>query len=173
LALNSTGTERLRDIKEHIMKGHSTRKHLRATLLVSAAIIWAFAALSADLRGQATSPAPAKAAPLDPRIAAYDKGPNKIDVAKYPKDMQDAYKVFSVKCVRCHTLARPINCDFALEDEWERYVKRMMNKAGTWISADQGKQIYEFLVYDSKTRKKDMYDKKLKEGKGGIAPLAH
>jgi hypothetical protein len=152
------------------MKGNNTRKRLRTMLLVSAAGLWAFAALSADLRGQATTPA--KAAPLDPRIAAYDKGPNKIDVSKYPKDMQDAYKVFSVKCVKCHTLARPINCEFALDDEWERYVKRMMNKAGTWISPDQGHQIYEFLVYDSKTRKKDMYDKKLKEGRGGIAPLA-
>ncbi len=135
------------------MNGNRTRKRLQALLLVSAASLWAFAALSADLRGQATSPA--KKEPLDPRIAAYDKGPNKIDVSKYPKDMQDAYKVFSVKCVKCHTLARPINCDFALEDEWERYVKRMMNKAGTWINADQGHQIYEFLVYDSKTRKKD------------------
>ena len=152
------------------MKGHSTRTRLRAMLLVSVASLWALAALSADLRGQTAGAA--KKEPLDPRIAAYDKGPNKIDVSKYPKEMQDAYKVFSVKCVKCHTLARPINCDFALEDEWERYVKRMMNKAGTWISADQGHQIYEFLVFDSKTRKKDMYDKKLKEGRGGIAPSA-
>jgi hypothetical protein len=152
------------------MKGYSTQKRLQVMLLVSMASLWAFAALSADLRGQATTPAAGKPAPLDPRIAAYDKGPNKIDVSKYPKDMQDAYKTFSVKCVKCHTLARPINCEFALEDEWERYVKRMMNKAGTWISPDQGHQIYEFLVYDSKTRKKEMYDKKLKEGRGGTAP---
>ena len=155
------------------MNGNSTRKRLRIMLLVSAATLWAFATLSADLRGQATSPAPAKAAPLDPRIAAYDKGPEKIDVSSYPKDMQDRYKVFAVKCVKCHKLSRPINCEFALDDEWERYVKRMMNKAGTWINADQGKQIYEFLVYDSKIRKKDLYEKKLKESKGGIAPLAY
>jgi hypothetical protein len=49
----------------------------------------------------------------------------------------------------------------------------MMNKAGTFISADDGKKIYEFLVYDSKTRKKDLYEKKLKESKGGIPPLAY
>lgn len=101
--------------------------------------------------------------PLDPRILAYDKGPNKIDVSKYPKDMQARYKIFANKCVKCHTLARPINCEFALEDEWERYVKRMMNKSGTLISADEGKQIFEFLAYDSKTRKKALYEKKLKE----------
>ena len=147
------------------MNDNSKRKLLRVLLLGSAASIWVFAALSADLRGQTP--------PLDPRIAAYDKGPNKIDVSKYPKDMQDRYKVFSVKCIKCHTLARPVNCEFVLEDEWERYIKRMMNKAGTFISADDGKKIYEFLVYDSKIRKKDLYEKKLKESKGGIPPLAY
>jgi cytochrome c5 len=107
-------------------------------------------------------------APLDPRIAAYDKGPAKIDVSKYPAPMQAAYKVFTAKCGKCHTIARAINCEFALEDEWERYIKRMMNKAGTLISPDEGKQIYDLLVYDSKTRKKDLYERKLKEaGKTG------
>ena len=102
---------------------------------------------------------------LDPRIAAYDKGPAKIDVSKYPVDMQARYKVFSKKCSGCHTLARAINSDFVLEAEWERYVKRMMNKAGaSVISADEGKQIYEFLVFDSKTRRKDLYERRSKEG---------
>ena len=101
--------------------------------------------------------------PVDPRILAYDKGPAKIDVSKYPEDMKARYKVFMVKCAKCHTTARAINCEFALEDEWERYVKRMMRKAGTLISPDEGKQIFEFVVYDSKTRKKALYDKRLKE----------
>jgi hypothetical protein len=102
-----------------------------------------------------------KEEPLDPRILKYDKGPAKIDVSKYPAEMQSRYKLFAKKCSSCHTIARPINSDFALEDEWERYIKRMMRKAGpSLINADEGKQIYEFLVYDSKTRKKAMYDKK-------------
>ena len=101
--------------------------------------------------------------PLDPRIAAYDKGPATIDISKYPPDMQTDYKLFSKKCTHCHTLARPINCDFTLPDEWSRYVKRMMRKPDSQISADEAKKIYEFLVYDSKTRKKEMYEKKLKE----------
>jgi hypothetical protein len=101
--------------------------------------------------------------PLDPRIAAYDKGPAKIDVSKYPADMQARYKVLTVKCARCHTLARVVNCEFVLEDEWERYIKRMMRKAGTFITPEEGKQIFEFVVYDSKIRKKALYDKKMKE----------
>ena len=108
-----------------------------------------------------------KEEPLDPRILAYDKGPSKIDVSKYPADVKSKYKLFTDKCSKCHTIARAINCEFALEDEWERYIKRMMNKAGpSVISSNDGKQIFEFLVYDSKTRKKALYDKKMKEGGG-------
>ncbi len=101
---------------------------------------------------------------LDPRIAAYDKGPVKIDVSKYPPEIKATYKLFASKCGSCHTLARAINCEFATEAEWERYVKRMMAKSGTFISPAEGKQIYQFLVYDSKTRKKDLYERKQKEG---------
>ena len=104
-----------------------------------------------------------KEEPLEPRILAYDKGPDKINVSKYPADMQAKYTVFAKKCSNCHTLARAVNCEFALDDEWERYVKRMMNKSGTLISADEGKQIFEFLTYDSKIRKKALYEKKLKD----------
>ncbi|MBZ5557480.1 MAG: hypothetical protein LAO77_09435 [Acidobacteriia bacterium] len=101
--------------------------------------------------------------PVEPRILAYDKGPAKIDVSKYTPEMKTKYKVFAEKCSKCHTIARAINCEFALDDEWERYVKRMMNKGGTIISAAEGKQIFEFLTYDSKIRKKALYDQKMKE----------
>jgi len=113
------------------------------------------------LTGLVRAIAQEKEAPLDPRILAYDKGPSKIDVSKYPADMQAKYKIFAKKCVNCHTLARAVNCEFATDDEWERYVKRMMRKAGTLISADEGKQIFEFVTYDSKIRKKALYDKKM------------
>ena len=36
---------------------------------------------------------------------------------------------------------------------WKRYVKRMMSKPGCDIPKLEGKQIYEFLVYDSNHRK--------------------
>ncbi len=104
---------------------------------------------------------------LDPRIAAYDKGPARIDVTKYPANMQAGYKVFATKCAKCHTIARAINCDFALDQEWERYVKRMMRKPGSEISPADGKAIFEFLSYDSKLRKKALYERKLKEAGPG------
>ena len=92
------------------------------------------------------------------KIAAFDKGPASIDVSAYPGGAQKGYAVFREKCTLCHTLARPINSDFALPDEWSRYIKRMMHKPGSMISPGQAKKIWEFLVYDASIRKKDLLD---------------
>jgi hypothetical protein len=85
-------------------------------------------------------------------VLPQDKGPDKIDVAAYPAPIQTAYKVFSGKCSKCHTIARPINT-MMKRDEWERYVKRMMHKPNSGINDSQGKQIFEFLVLDQTERK--------------------
>ncbi len=102
---------------------------------------------------------------LDPatkaRIERFEKGPATVDISKYPDSIKEDYQVFSEKCSQCHKLSRPINSDYALPEEWSRYVKRMMHKPGSGISAGEGKQIYEFLVYDSSVRKKAMVDEKL------------
>jgi hypothetical protein len=95
------------------------------------------------------------------RIAEFDKGPAKIDVSAYPPSIQKNYEVFCEKCTLCHTLARPINSDFALPEEWSRYVKRMMHKPGSNITQASAKKIYEFLAYDSSVRKQALLDAKL------------
>jgi hypothetical protein len=103
--------------------------------------------------------------PLDPetkaRVERFEKGPATIDVSKYPDAIKENYQVFSQKCSQCHKLSRPINSDYALPDEWSRYIKRMMYKPGSNISAADGKKIYDFLAYDSSIRKKAMLDDKL------------
>ena len=102
---------------------------------------------------------------LDPetkaRVERFEKGAAMINVSKYPAGIQENYEVFSQKCTQCHKLSRPINSDYALPEEWSRYVKRMMHKPGSGIGADEGKKIYDFLVYDSSVRKKAMVDAKL------------
>ncbi len=95
------------------------------------------------------------------RIERFEKGPATVDVSKYPEAIKDDYQVFSEKCSQCHKLSRPINSDYALPEEWSRYVKRMMHKPGSGIGAGDGKKIYDFLVYDSSVRKKAMLDEKL------------
>lgn len=95
------------------------------------------------------------------RIDRFEKGPATIDVSKYPEGVQENYAIFSQKCTQCHRLSRPINSDYALPDEWSRYIKRMMYKPGSGISSSEGKKIYDFLVYDASVRKKAMLDEKL------------
>ena len=95
------------------------------------------------------------------RVERFEKGPATIDTSKYPDGVKENYEVFSQKCSQCHKLSRPINSDYALPDEWSRYIKRMMHKPGSGISAADGKKIYDFLVYDSSVRKKAMVDEKL------------
>lgn len=105
--------------------------------------------------------AAAQERPLDPIVVSWDKGADKIDVSKYPADMKKRYKTFEELCSKCHTLARAVNCDFVLDDEWERYIKRMMRRGRGVITPEQGLEIFEFAVYDSKFRKRDLYEKKL------------
>ena len=85
-------------------------------------------------------------------VLPQDKGPDKLDVSSYPAEIQAGYKVFSSKCTKCHTLARPINTTMT-RDEWERYVKRMMHKPNSGVNGTQGKQIFDFLAYDQAQRK--------------------
>jgi hypothetical protein len=108
-----------------------------------------------------------------------DMGSAEIDVSAYPKEHRAAYRTFAFKCAACHTIARPINSQFleltadelakaktddpelfkdakitfAEEMIWNRYVKRMMTKAGCPVKKEDGRPIWEFLVYDSKVRK--------------------
>ncbi len=95
------------------------------------------------------------------RIARAEAGATTIDVSAYPSGIQANYQVFSEKCTQCHKLSRPINSDYAVPAEWERYVKRMMHKPGSGIDSSTGKKIYEFLVYDSSVRKKALLNEKL------------
>lgn len=108
-----------------------------------------------------------------------DMGPAELDVSEYPKSIREGYKLMLFKCAACHTAARPINSQFLeltkkeeeafkkenpeihrdkrlvhIEDNiWNRYVKRMMSKPGCPVKGEDGKKIWEFLVWDSKARK--------------------
>jgi hypothetical protein len=115
----------------------------------------------------------------DSSLYPNDFGPAELDVSGYPKPIREGYKLMVFKCAACHTAARPINSQFLeLNEEeehkakkedpelfkdkkltrveekiWSRYVKRMMQKPGCPVKGEDGKKIYDFLVYDSKVRK--------------------
>ncbi len=96
------------------------------------------------------------------KVFEADKGSDTIDISKYPKEQQANYAVFAEKCSKCHTLARPINSDYALPAEWTAYVDKMRHKKRSGIDEESQKIITDFLIYDSKIRKKDLIAKKLK-----------
>ena len=85
-------------------------------------------------------------------VLPQDRGPAKIDVSAYPAPVQTAYRLFSTKCSKCHTIARPINTTMKW-DEWAHYIKRMLLKPNSGITGNQGKEIFEFLIYDQTNRK--------------------
>jgi hypothetical protein len=126
-----------------------------------AAVLLGTAVLGVTGAGLSRATAQAMDAETKARVERFEKGPVTVDVSKYPQVIQDNYELFSHKCSQCHKLSRPINSDYALPDEWSRYIKRMMYKPGSNISAGDGKKIYEFLVYDSSVRKKKALDAKL------------
>jgi hypothetical protein len=130
-----------------------------STIVLSLAII--------GIAGAGFALAQALDAATQARIERFEKGPATINISKYPSGIQENYALFSQKCSQCHKLSRPINSDYALPDEWSRYIHRMMNKPGSGIGAGDGKKIYEFLVYDSSVRKKAMLDEKLSKLSAG------
>lgn len=78
-----------------------------------------------------------------------------LDVAGYPEDIQDAYKVFAVRCSRCHTLARPLNAQISDPQHWVRYVARMRLNPASGINAKNGEVIIRFLQYYTHQRQEE------------------
>ncbi len=134
------------------------------TRVVCAAAVLAVATISGRLLLAQSQPIlPGAERPLDPVVLSWDQGADKIDVSRYPTEIKNKYKVFSDLCARCHPLARAINCDFVLEADWERYIKRMMRRGRSLITPDAALASYEFAVYDSKVRKRALYERRTKE----------
>lgn len=89
---------------------------------------------------------------------ANDLGPSTIDVSQYPSHLQQGYKLMQTKCIRCHTVARAVNSEIVNAKDWTRYMNRMRLRPPCCnqcpvITRDDAKAIYQFLVYDSQTRK--------------------
>jgi hypothetical protein len=89
-----------------------------------------------------------------------------LDVSRYPSDIQGAYKVFAVRCSRCHTLARPLNARISDPQHWERYVARMRLNSASGINAKDSETILRFLLYYMHQREQEQRDRDQSEGKG-------
>jgi hypothetical protein len=68
-------------------------------------------------------------------------------VRTFPVRVADAYSVFSRKCSRCHSLARPLSAQVKDIEHWREYVARMRRQPGSGISPEDGEEILVFLKY--------------------------
>lgn len=68
-------------------------------------------------------------------------------VKTFPPDVEQAYRLFTVKCSRCHTLSRPLNASISEYSHWEQYVARMRRHSGSGISPKDAEEILVFLKY--------------------------
>ena len=107
----------------------------------------------ASLSATTLHAAPPAAAPADSAFKVFeaDLGQTWIDVSAYPAEQQQKYALFTQKCSKCHTLARPINSTLQV-DQWEAYVSRMSRKPGSGISPKDAETILSFLLFDAQRR---------------------
>ncbi len=87
------------------------------------------------------------------RLKKLEAGPKTIDVSKYPREQQQAYKLFQARCSTCHAAAWSVNTETVLPGDWERLFKRMMLMPNSGISKAEGRTLYRFMVYDASVRK--------------------
>ena len=107
-----------------------------------------FAPAAAQAPGAGEAPVPEEF-----KVFEADLGPAWIDVSAYPPEQQQAYALFSQRCSKCHTLARPINSSLD-PDQWTAYVARMSRKPGSGISPKDAETVRGFLLFDAGRRKR-------------------
>ena len=104
---------------------------------------------------------------------ANDLGFKGADDGRIPPELKNGYRLVNSKCVKCHTVARPLNAQYIEADEafrakllamnpaalddprllkvesdaWRRMVKRMMAKPGNNILPNDAKEIHAFLAW--------------------------
>jgi hypothetical protein len=80
-------------------------------------------------------------------------------VKTFPPEVAESYRLFAIRCSRCHTLSRPLNAGIVDYEHWVHYVERMRKHAGSGISPRDAEEILVFLKYYTELTK-------AKEGEG-------
>jgi hypothetical protein len=79
-----------------------------------------------------------------------------LDPSKVPDDLRSDYQLFTVRCSKCHSLARPLSSGIKDDEQWVNYVNRMRRQPGSGISYDDQAHILRFLKwYAAELRRRD------------------
>lgn len=81
-----------------------------------------------------------------------------VDPDTLPPDLRSSYRLFEVRCSKCHTIARPLNAPIRDATHWELYVTRMRRVPGSGIDERDAREILRFLTY---------YTEVIRGGRGG------
>jgi hypothetical protein len=76
-------------------------------------------------------------------------------VATFAPDVRASYELFTRRCSRCHSLARPLTAPIGDREHWSRYVTRMRRQPSSGISPADAEDILVFLEHWSRLRAAD------------------
>jgi hypothetical protein len=91
-------------------------------------------------------------------IAAVACGSHKegLDPSQVPSELSSDYTLFTQRCSKCHSLARPLSAGIRDDDQWVNYVNRMRRQPGSGISLNDQAHILRFLKwYAADLRRQD------------------
>lgn len=70
-----------------------------------------------------------------------------LDPSKMPENVRADYDVFSRRCSKCHSIARPLTANITDDEQWVLYVNRMRRQPASGISPTDQDAILRFLRY--------------------------
>lgn len=81
--------------------------------------------------------------------AVFACGPRNegLDASKIPADLRGDYQLFTVRCSKCHSLARPLSAGITDDQQWVDYVNRMRRQPASGISYEDQAHILRFLKW--------------------------
>ena len=71
------------------------------------------------------------------------------DPSTMPDEVRSDYVLFTLRCSKCHSLARPLQSGITDDVFWTEYVERMRLQPASGISPDDATHILRFLHYFS------------------------
>jgi len=89
-----------------------------------------------------------------------------LDATKVPEDIRADYDLFTRRCSKCHSLARPLQSGITDDAQWALYVTRMRRQPGSGISPDDQEHILRFLRWFAADQRR------AKAERNGTAPAA-
>ena len=95
-----------------------------------------------------------------------------MDPSKVPSELQADYQLFTQRCSKCHSLARPLSAGIRDDDQWVNYVNRMRRQPGSGISLNDQAHIIRFLKWHAADLRRQDAEKAAAQTKAAPPPAA-